>query len=123
MSEIDDRIREALRSSESDDELLKERSMFSEVVTPFRGKRRWVNWLGLLYGSIANVAFFYSAYQFFTTDDTNEKLNWIVIGGFALMFVAFSKLYFWLEMQSNRVLREVKRVELLIVSGREGSDD
>lgn len=35
-------------------------------------------------------------------------------------FVMFIKVWFWLEMQTNRVLREVKRVELLIAARRAG---
>ena len=33
-----------------------------------------------------------------------------------LIFISFMKVWFWLEMHSNRVLREVKRVELLLLS-------
>jgi hypothetical protein len=41
-------------------------------------------------------------------------LQW---GGLTLLLaVMFIKVWFWMEMQSNRILRELKRVELLLVS-------
>ena len=33
----------------------------------------------------------------------------------------FTKLWFWLEMHTNRVLRELKRVELLLVMRQQGT--
>ncbi len=42
------------------------------------------------------------------------QLQW---GGLTLLLaVMFIKVWFWMEMQSNRILRELKRVELLLVS-------
>jgi hypothetical protein len=34
----------------------------------------------------------------------------------SFLMVSFLKVWFWLEMQSNRLLREVKRVELLLLT-------
>lgn len=124
MSELDEKIREALKSSSESDELFKERTLLAEVVTPFRGKRRWVNTVGLLYGTVANVIAFWAGYRFYHAGEVREQLLWGGLCGVALMFVAFSKVYFWMEMHTNRVLREVKRVELLLVSKSEsGADD
>ena len=44
------------------------------------------------------------------------QLQW---GGLTLLLmlaVMFIKVWFWMEMQSNRIMRELKRVELLLVS-------
>lgn len=123
MKDIDDRIREALKAEKGDESVLKERSMLAEVLTPFRGKRRWVNWLGIFYGLVANVVFVWAVVRFYGTEAASERLHWLLIGGVALLFVTFSKVYFWMEMHTNRVLREVKRVELLVLSKQERKEE
>lgn len=123
MSDIDDKIREALKSEDESESLFEEKGMLAEVVAPFRGKRRWVNFLGLTYGVIANAILVWAAIRFFSTDVVNDRLIWLAVGGLATLFVAFIKVYFWMEMHSNRVLREVKRVELLVLSRTERNDD
>lgn len=121
MSGIDEKIREALKASRDSDELFEDKGVIAEVVAPFRGKRRWVNWVGIFYGLIANVVFVWAVVRIYLSDDAGEKVNWLLVGIVALMFVVFSKLYFWLEMHTNRVLQEVKRVELLLLQEREAN--
>lgn len=122
MNDIDEKIREALKSNKESEELFEEKGMLAEVVAPFRGKRRWVNWLGIAYGLVANVLFFWAAYRLYMAEAAADKLNWALLAGVAVLFVAFSKVYFWMEMHTNRVLREVKRVELLVLSRTERND-
>ncbi|HLP25667.1 MAG TPA: DUF6768 family protein, partial [Acidobacteriota bacterium] len=54
--------------------------------------------------------------RFYWAEALAEQLRW---GGLALvlfLIVLFAKVWFWLEMKTNRVLREVKRLELRLAA-------
>jgi len=55
---------------------------------------------------------FYAAWMFLTVGETNEVIRWGGISWFLLTGVYLMKLWFWMQMETNRILREVKRVEL-----------
>ena len=112
MNDIDKKIAAALQRSPSDDEP----NLAEEVITVFRGRHRWMHALV----AIITFAFFaicvWAAIRCYGADNLREQL---LFGGLALaMLLATSlmKVWFWLEMHTNRVLRELKRVELLVLS-------
>jgi hypothetical protein len=64
--------------------------------------------------------FVYCTVQFFNTDVTNEMLKW-GIGGLVFLFgVSMLKIFSWMQMDKNALLREMKRLEIQIssLSGR-----
>ena len=84
-------------------------------------------WFGLYSGAmgrlvvLATVVTFvlfvgavYCGWRFFAAVEAIEAARWG--GGTVLLMVmvGYVKLWFWLRMESNRVLREVKRLELQI---------
>ena len=116
MNDLDRKIQAALRRDDAGEALADEPNIAEEVLAAFRGRRRWVSALALVaqFAALAGVVF--AAMKFFDAADITAQLRW---GGLTLaLFIVVSmiKIWFWLEMQSHRVLREVKRVELLIVS-------
>ncbi len=121
MSNLDDKIRAALRANDDAEELMKEPRLLAEVIAPFRGRNRWINALGLVYGILGLALLAWSIFAFLEAETTRSQLIWCGVGVFALMFVSFMKVFFWMEMHTKRVLREVKRVELLIVSTTKNS--
>ncbi|MBK8478819.1 MAG: hypothetical protein IPL39_21805 [Opitutaceae bacterium] len=48
--------------------------------------------------------------------ELTAQLQWGALGFVFLLLMMFLKLWFWLEMHTNRVLRELKCVELLLVA-------
>ena len=48
--------------------------------------------------------------------DVSMQLRWGALGVVFMLMIMFLKLWFWLEMHTNRVLRELKRVELLLAA-------
>jgi hypothetical protein len=67
--------------------------------------------------SMAGVGVFvYSIIRFFNTDDTNMLLKWASLGFLCLMFSSMIKIFVWLQMDKNALLREIKRLELQISS-------
>jgi len=116
MNDLDRKIQAALRRDSAGESLADEPNIAEEVIAAFRGRRRWVSAVALLTQFIALAGVVFAAIKFFEAPDITAQLRW---GGLTLaLFIVVSmiKIWFWLELQSHRVLREVKRVELLLVS-------
>lgn len=115
MKDIDKEIERAL--SDEDRALtqqFEELGLFGYFKTLFRGKDAWVTFLSIFFGIILQVLFFYSAYKFFVEVDINTKILWGGAAWFTAIMVAFMKVWFWMRMESNRVIREIKRLELQV---------
>lgn len=119
MNDIDSKIKEALKGSDERDELFEERGIMIEAMTPFRGRRKWVNAVGLLYGVLGLVLAIWAGSNFYHADVVHDQMLWGGLCLLGILFTSFLKVWFWMEMHTNRVLREVKRVELLILKEKE----
>ncbi|MBB5517865.1 DUF6768 family protein [Amphiplicatus metriothermophilus] len=113
MTDIDRMIEEALE--EEDRALLEkfsEQNLLAQGLSVYRGRQAWVAALATVIIFAMFGAAVYSAIQFIRAQDALAALRW---GGATLLFmimVAFMKVWFWLRMEANRILREIKRVEL-----------
>ena len=116
MSELDDKIREALAREDAElfDEIGGERSLPELVLETFRGKHRWVNGLFVVVSLVVVAAGVWCAVRFFGTPDVAERLAWGLGVVTALVMVTAIKVWYWMEMQRLAVTRELKRVELQI---------
>jgi len=115
MSELDQQIKDALDAEDRAlFDSLGEQGLIGQFLTVFQGKTAWVSIITLIFGAMMNIGFFYAAWKFFTVSGVDAKSTWAGIALFLMMMVAFMKVWFWMRMESNRVLREIKRVELQI---------
>jgi len=77
-----------------------------------KGKMGWLVTLMTILHVVLVVVFVYIAIQFFDTENTNELIK-LGVGGFICWsFMAMMKLYIWMQIDKNDVLRELKRLEL-----------
>ena len=115
MEEIDKLIKETLTAEEAKfyDEL-EEQNLLGMVGGLFKGKLKWVLILMNVVNIIAFVGFIYCTVQFVNTDITNELIKWGVFGVVLLMMISMLKLFAWMQMDKNALLRETKRLELQI---------
>ena len=117
MEEIDELIKESLTKEEAafyDD--LDEQNLLEMVGGLLHSKNRWLIILMNIVQIISFGLFIYCLVQFFDTDATNELIKWGA-GGFLFLFVSsFLKLFSWMQMDKNALLREMKRLELQISS-------
>jgi hypothetical protein len=116
MNDIDQKIQAALRGQTGGETLLGEPNIAEQVIVAFRGRNRWLNTLTVVLSVGFTLALVWAALRFYEAESVAAQLRW---GGLSLLFllmVSFMKVWFWLEMQSNRILRELKRVELLLIS-------
>jgi hypothetical protein len=113
---IDDRIRRELeqQGSEIDRAGFDEKSLFGMLGRVFTGSlRRWA-----AFGMLLTLAFValtvWCGYGFFTATDTGDRVFWGVLALAAVHAVSMLKLWFFMEMNRNSVIREVKRMEIAL---------
>lgn len=115
MSKLDHAIRQAL-SDEDAAFLAKfgEQSPFEEALGTFSGKWGAMN----VFAALVTFAMFgiaaYCTWNAFSAAALRETVLWSAGGLLAMLAVAMLKMYFWMEINKNVVLREVKRLELQV---------
>jgi hypothetical protein len=117
MEEIDDLIKETLTNEEAVFyDSLDEQNLLEMVGGLFKTKQRWLIILMNIVQVISFGLFIYCTIQFFDVEETNELIKWVAGGFMFLMMSTFIKLFSWMQMDKNAILREMKRLELQIAS-------
>ena len=117
MEDIDKLIRETLTEEEAKfyDEL-DEQNVLQMLGGVYKGKNSWL----MVLLNVVQIAFFalfiYCAVQFFKVEETNELIKWGIGGTVALFAQSILKLFVWMQMDKNAILREIKRLELQVSS-------
>jgi len=115
--EIDRIIKETLTNEEAEfyDEL-DEQSLLQMLGGLFKSKHSWL----IVIMNIVNIVMFifsiYCVIQFLNTDITNELIKWASAGFICWTSIAMIKLFIWMQMDKNAILRELKRLELQVAS-------
>ena len=113
MTNLDAKIRDALKAEDA--ELFgDEPGLPAMVAESFRSKNRWLVWVVWVSIVIFTGIAGWTAYGFFTTETLGAKLEWGLIVALAMLSVVMLEQWYWMELQKNNVVREVKRVELQI---------
>ena len=115
MNNLDSKIRAALQGDPS----AAEPNLAEEVITVFRGRHRWMHAVIVLVTLVLMAVAVWASSRFYYAEVVREQLLWGGLALVALLMISFMKVWFWLEMHTNRILREVKRVELLFVAREE----
>jgi hypothetical protein len=117
MEDIDKLIKETLTQEEAKfyDEL-EEQNVFQMLVGLFTGKNKWIIILMNVMTLIFFALFIYCLVQFFDTQVTNELIKWGIGGFVCLITVSMLKLFAWMQMDKNALLRAIKRLELQVSS-------
>jgi len=115
MRDLDDQIREAL--DEEDRALMEEfgeQGIIGQTFSMFQGKQGWIAAATV----IASLGLFFvalfAAREFLAAPTIESKLHWAALAWGMLISISLTKIWFWTRMESNRVIREVKRIELQI---------
>ena len=121
IEEIDKLIKETLTQEEAKfyDEL-DEQNILQMVLGIFKGKNKWIMYLMNIMTLVFFSLFVYCTVQFFNTDVTNELIKWGLGSIVFLLGVSMLKIFAWMQMDKNALLRELKRLELQVssLSGR-----
>jgi len=117
MEEIDKLIKETLSKEEAKFyDNLDEQNVFQMFTGLFQGKNKWLIYVMNVMTLIFFVLFVYCLVMFFGTDQTNDLIKWGIGGIMFLMALCMLKLFAWLQMDKNALLRELKRLELQLLS-------
>jgi len=117
MAKIDDLIRDAL--DEKDREMMKETDelgYFELGLSQFSGKLGWVTWVIMIVQATLFFIGVWCAYNFFGTTEVLAAVKWGISGGVLIIVAASLKFSLMPQMQADRIIREVKRVELMLAS-------
>ena len=117
MEEIDLLIKDTLSQEEAAFyESLNEQNVIDMFLGLFKGKNAWI----LIVMNIMIFVFLglliYSCIQFFNAESTNELIKWGFGSMVFLLGVSMLKVYAWMQMDKNAILREMKRLELQVMS-------
>ena len=117
MEDIDKLIKEALSQEEAKfyDEL-DEQNVLEMLGGLFKGKNSWIMYVMNFMTLVFFAAFILCVTNFFDTENTNELIKWAVGGVVCLLAVSMLKMFAWMQMDKNALLRELKRLELQISS-------
>jgi hypothetical protein len=116
MRDVDTLIDEALDAEER--ELLhsigEEQGFITQVLGIFRGRTGWVS-MGMIFGQVVTaVSGAWAAWRFFEAGDTLTALHWGLPATALLMTSVMIKTSLFPTIYTNRLMRELKRIELQI---------
>jgi len=114
-TELNELIKEALSAEEAAfyDEL-EEQDFIDKLKQVHKGKTGWLASIMTVMHILIFVVFLYCVIRFFDTEVITELIKWASGGFLCMIFMAMMKLYIWLQIDKNDILRELKRLELQI---------
>ena len=115
MDKLDAMISEAL--SEEDERFLKKMQMeeqgyFQLAMSVFGGRLGWVSWVIFIVQLLIFAVGVYATIQFFTVSDLVEVIRWGLVALYLMIVAVMMKLTLLPIMQTNRILRALRRMEL-----------
>lgn len=113
--DVDDLIREAIRAEDVEQlQGLGEPGLPEMVTEVFRGRMRWYGAMFLGMIVVFTVAAVFCGVRFLAADEPSGLIRWGV--GLLLSFLAVQggKTWYWMQMERLAMIRELKRVELLV---------
>lgn len=112
---IDDLIKEALSKEEAKfyDEL-GEQNFIGKLGSVHKGKTGWLASVMTVMHILIFIVFVFCTIRFLNTEVTNELIKWACAGFLCMIFMGMMKLYIWMQMDKNDILRELKRLELQV---------
>ena len=117
MEDIDQLIKETLTQEETKFyDSLEEQTIFGMIIGLFRGKNKWIVILMNIMTLVFFGMFVYCTVNFFDTTETNELIKWGIGSVVFLLGVSMLKVFAWMQMDKNAILREMKRLELQVSS-------
>ncbi len=116
MNELDDTIRSALKSQAEHGAIDPDRepTMRTQIAETFRGRLRWLALLAAFFRIVYLILAIIAAIQFFRVDGTRELIAYATLFLISIAATAFIKLWYWMLLIKNSVIREIKRLELQI---------
>ena len=122
MTDIDRMIEEALEGE--DQALFRERArelgFFGQAFGLFGGRNGWVNMVMMAAQALLFVGGVWAAWRFFEAETPLSALHWGLPAAVLMLASLVIKASMMPEIQANRLMREIKRLELRLAMARKG---
>ena len=117
MTSIDDKIKQALSNEYR--ELIAENDKidanpFRQMSVGLKGKMGWMYIGVIIFGILVTAISIYSIYSFYHETETKSLIGWGVTIIVTVLLTQIMKMWIWSEMGRNRVIREIKLLELQV---------
>ena len=122
MNDMNDAMRSALNSEaqfkaiDSDREL----PIRTQVAETFRGRFRWVALLAAFFRILFLIIAIIAVVQFFRVTGTRDLVAYATLFLASVVATAAHKLWYWMLLIKNSVIREIKRLELQVAKLSQG---
>lgn len=122
MQDIDRMIEEALDGEEQAlfRETSREPGFFEQAFGLLGGRNGWVNVIMMVVQAALFVAGLWAGWRFFEADNALSALHWGLPAAVLVLASLIVKTAMMPEMQANRLMRELKRLQLQTAVGRKG---
>lgn len=116
MKDIDTMIDQALDEEERQllREIGEEPGFISQLLGIFGGRTGWTNALMMVVQSLLLILGIWTAWHFFAASDPVMQLRWGLPASVLLLMSLIIKMAVWPTVQTNRILHELRRIELQI---------
>ena len=115
MENIDELIEQSLTEEEAKFyHKLDEQDLFEMLTGLYQGKLKWLTILTTIVMIVIFVAGIYCTVEFFNATTSIEMMKWGAGMFTSLIAVSMLKLFNWLQIYSNKISREMKRLEFQI---------
>ena len=115
MNTIDDKIKQAFNRELNDiiaDNERTDANPFKQMKWAFKTKMKWVYAQVMFYIFVFFSFMVYAIYRFYHEQETKALIGWAVAIIMTGLLAQIGKMWYWSEMGRNRVIREVKLLEL-----------
>ena len=118
MNELDRAIRQSLSAEDAElfDRFGADQALHRQVLDTFGGRLRWLNAVGSIAAFVLFAVAGVCSWRFWFARELADMLRWGAVSALAFAGITLIKVWFWMELEKNAVVREVKRLELQIVS-------
>jgi len=117
MNRLDRMIEEAL--AEEDRAIIEETrelGFFTQFARQLSGPNAWVSWASTVAILIYVALALWCGYEFFTATEVLAAIKWGLGAAVSVVVIGLFKLFMFGEMQADRIIRELKRVELILAA-------
>ena len=114
MTELDTKIRQALQAATELPGTVPEPTLTEEIMATFQGRHRLLNISGAVKMICAGLIFYFCVYQFFQQESMMAMLAYATAALLCMAAACTAMLWFWVQINHNETLREVKKLELQI---------
>lgn len=85
-----------------------EQSLIQQACGIYRGPLKSWAYLVTLFGLVFTAAFLYSGWRFWIAESINDHFHWGVALLLSALFIALMKIWFWLQMAKNEIIRRIE---------------